>query len=51
VDAKWARIHVNGLHVIAGHVFKNTFFVVFLDYDRVKFDFEGKLPYRERDKG
>jgi hypothetical protein len=30
-DAKWARIHVNGLQIIAGHVFKNTFYVVFLD--------------------
>ncbi|MCW3085176.1 MAG: hypothetical protein JWP12_2542 [Bacteroidetes bacterium] len=30
-DAKWARIHVNGTHIIAGHIFKNTFYVVFLD--------------------
>ena len=32
-DAKWARIHVNGKQVIAGHIFKNTFYIVFLDRD------------------
>lgn len=32
-DAKWGRIHVNGVHVIAGHIFKNIFYVVFLDPD------------------
>ena len=30
-DARWARIHVNGKHIIAGHVIKNVFYVVFLD--------------------
>lgn len=30
-DAKWARIHVNGVHVLAGHIFKNVFYLVFLD--------------------
>ncbi|TXJ27112.1 MAG: hypothetical protein E6Q24_09315 [Chitinophagaceae bacterium] len=32
-DANWARIHVDGTHILAGHVFRNTFFVVFLDQD------------------
>jgi len=31
MDAKWARIHVNGMQIIAGHVYKNTFYIVFLD--------------------
>lgn len=30
-DANWARIHVNGKSVIAGHIVKNTFYIVFLD--------------------
>lgn len=30
-DANWARIHVDGLHVIAGHVVSRVFYVVFLD--------------------
>ena len=30
-DAEWARIHVNGTHVIAGHIVRNVFYVVFLD--------------------
>lgn len=30
-DAQWARIHVNGLSVIVGHIVKDTFYVVFLD--------------------
>jgi hypothetical protein len=30
-DAKWARIHVNGPAIIAGHVINNTFYLVFLD--------------------
>ena len=30
-DAEWARIHVDGTHILAGHIFKNTFFLVFLD--------------------
>lgn len=32
-DAKWARIHVNGLHIIAGHIVKNVFYIVFFDND------------------
>ncbi len=32
-DAKWARIHVDGKHIIAGHIVKNVFYVVFLDSD------------------
>ena len=32
-DANWARIHINGLHIVAGHVYKNVFYVVFLDHD------------------
>ncbi len=32
-DAKWARIHINGLKVLAGHIYQNIFFVVFLDPD------------------
>lgn len=30
-DAHWARIHVNGKHIIVGHVVNDTFYVVFLD--------------------
>ena len=30
-DAEWARIHITGTQIVAGHVFKNTFYVVFLD--------------------
>lgn len=30
-DAKWARIHVNGKSIIAGHIINETFYVVFLD--------------------
>lgn len=30
-DANWARIHLTGRYIIAGHVFNNTFYVVFLD--------------------
>jgi hypothetical protein len=30
-DAEWARIHVNGPAVLAGHILEDTFFVVFLD--------------------
>lgn len=32
-DANWARIHIDGTHVIAGHVVQNTFYIVFLDHD------------------
>lgn len=32
-DANWARIHIDGTHIIAGHIFHNTFFVVFLDHE------------------
>ncbi len=32
-DARWARIHVDGTHIIVGHVVANTFYVVFLDQD------------------
>jgi hypothetical protein len=30
-DANWARIHINGGAVVAGHVVGDTFYVVFLD--------------------
>ncbi|MFG5858487.1 hypothetical protein LDB17_09855 [Dysgonomonas sp. Shenzhen-Wh21] len=30
-DAKWGRIHITGPAVIAGHIIKDTFYVVFLD--------------------
>lgn len=30
-DARWARIHINGPAVLAGHVVNDTFYVVFLD--------------------
>lgn len=30
-DANWARIHVNGIAVVAGHVVDDTFYIVFLD--------------------
>jgi hypothetical protein len=32
-DAQWTRIHVNGKQCIIGHVFKNIFYLVFLDKD------------------
>jgi hypothetical protein len=30
-DAQWARIHVDGKHIIGGHIVENVFYVVFLD--------------------
>lgn len=30
-DAKWGRIHINGPAIVAGHIIKDTFYVVFLD--------------------
>lgn len=30
-DAEWARIHLGGKEVLAGHVVDNTFYAVFLD--------------------
>lgn len=32
-DAKWARIHITGKQVVAGHIVENVFYVVFLDTD------------------
>ena len=32
-DARWARIHVNGLICLVGHVERNVFHLVFLDKD------------------
>jgi hypothetical protein len=32
-DANWARIHVTGTQVLAGHIVDNVFYVVFLDPD------------------
>ena len=31
IDAEWARIHVTGKAIVAGHIIENTFYVVFLD--------------------
>ncbi len=42
MDANWARIHINGLHVIAGHIVKNTFYVVFFDNDHTFYITEKK---------
>jgi hypothetical protein len=30
-DARWASMHINGTQCLVGHVYKNTFYVVFLD--------------------
>lgn len=30
-DACWARIHITGKAVLAGHIVEDTFFIVFLD--------------------
>jgi hypothetical protein len=30
-DAIWARFHLTGINVIAGHIYKNIFYIVFLD--------------------
>src|SRR3954453_9724796 len=30
-DADWASMHIKGKQCVAGHVFKNIFYVVFLD--------------------
>jgi hypothetical protein len=30
-DAQWGRIHIDGVHILAGHFVENTFYVVFLD--------------------
>lgn len=32
-DADWASMHINGKQCLVGHIFKNTFYVVFLDKD------------------
>ncbi|MCK9282627.1 MAG: hypothetical protein M0P71_18575 [Melioribacteraceae bacterium] len=31
-DARWARIHITGEHILAGHIVGNVFYIVFLDY-------------------
>lgn len=31
LDAEWAAMHVNGRQCLAGHIFRNVFYVVFLD--------------------
>lgn len=31
IDANWARIHITGKAIVAGHIIENTFYVVFLD--------------------
>ena len=33
-DAQWARIHVDGTQILAGHVAGGVFYVVFLDPDQ-----------------
>jgi len=30
-DANWARIHVTGVAILAGHILRDTFYIVFLD--------------------
>jgi hypothetical protein len=30
-DAEWARIHINGLQCVVGHLVNNVFYIVFLD--------------------
>ena len=30
-DAIWARFHLTGINVVAGHIHRNVFYVVFLD--------------------
>jgi hypothetical protein len=30
-DAEWARFHLKGKEVVAGHLFRSVFYVVFLD--------------------
>lgn len=32
-DAQWASMHIKGKQCLAGHIFKNIFYVVFLDKD------------------
>lgn len=32
-DAKWARVHIDGIHCVIGHIVRNTFYLVFLDHD------------------
>jgi hypothetical protein len=41
-DANWARIHINGTHVVAGHIFHNTFYIVFFDHDHTFYISEKK---------
>lgn len=33
IDACWARIHIGGKLVVAGHIVEDTFYVVFLDME------------------
>lgn len=30
-DAIWARFHLTGVNVVAGHIYRNIFYIVFLD--------------------
>ena len=30
-DAIWARFHLTGVNIVAGHIYRNIFYVVFLD--------------------
>lgn len=43
-DAKWARIHINGLAVIAGHIVNDTFYLVFLDGEHMFYFTKKNLP-------
>lgn len=43
-DARWARIHVDGKHIIAGHIVRNVFYVVFLDSEHSFWVVEKSIP-------
>ena len=47
-DANWARIHVTGVAIIAGHVLVDTFYVVFLDKRHKFYLTERARPKKDR---
>lgn len=41
-DAEWASMHIKGKQCLAGHIFRNVFYIVFLDKDHRFFITEKK---------
>lgn len=41
-DVNWASLHITGVRVIAGYIFENTFYIVFLDKEHQFYKVEKK---------